>query len=143
REMERFARQAGVGSSMEDKVKMAGQARVADSELAAARSGRMLAEHNLYRSQVRAPYSGQINARRVTAGSYIEEKTVIGTMADLSWLRLVGFIPEKAAPIAREMLATEDATRTAWLVGSAFGTPTAALAALQLEATGSTPSAFS
>ena len=62
---------------------------------------RDLAAHNLRRSEVRAPYTGQINRRLVTRGMHVEDKSVIATMADLSRLRLVGFIPEKSAPIAR------------------------------------------
>lgn len=142
REMERFSRLAGVGSSAEDKVKMTGQARVAEAELVAARSARQLAEHNLYRSQVRAPYAGQINQRRITPGTFLEDKTVIATMADLSRLRLVGYIPEKAAPLVRQMLQQENVMHTSWLVGSWFGNPVTGLAATILDHTGEGPAAF-
>src|SRR5262249_25632127 len=54
----------------------------AQKEVDAAKSMRDLAEHNLKRSQVRAPYTGQINQRKITRGTYLEEKTVIATMAD-------------------------------------------------------------
>src|SRR5581483_7383764 len=133
REMDRISRTAGVGTSVEDKVKMSGQARIAEAELASARAARVLAEHNLFRSQVRAPYPGQMNQRRVTAGTFIEDKSVIGTMADLSRLRLVGWIPEKAAPLVRQMLAEEDHSHAAWLAGRSWSTPWNLLAAHHLE----------
>src|SRR5262249_46053156 len=55
-------------------------------------------------SQARPRYAGQINQRRVTPGTFVEDKTVIATIADLRKLRLVGYIPEKAEPLVRQML---------------------------------------
>jgi len=108
----------------------------------AARALRDLAQHNLDRSQVRAPYTGQINKRMVTRGSYLEDKSVIATMADLSRLRLVGYIPEKSAPIARAMLLEEQRNRTAFLAGTVTAGAWAALAALACEAAGEIPAKF-
>jgi multidrug efflux system membrane fusion protein len=99
-------------------------------------------KHNLRRSQVRAPYTGQINQRKVTRGSYLEDKSVIATMADVSRLRLVGFIPEKAAPMARAMLMEEQRTRTAFLVGNAVAGRWAGLAAAAIDLAGETPAHF-
>ena len=49
--------------------------------------------------------------RKVTPGTYLEEKAVIGTIADLRRLRLVGWVPEKAAPTARELMIQENRQR--------------------------------
>src|SRR5262249_55105996 len=79
------------------------------------------------RSQVRAPYPGRINQRRITPGTYVEEKTVIATMADLTRIRLVGWVPETAAPVVRELLAQQDArlkaARVSFPVGGWRGGP--------------------
>lgn len=79
----------------------------AKSELESAHAALELARHNLNRSQVRAPYPGRINQRRITPGSYLEERTVIGTIANLSRIRLLGYVPETAAPIVRELMAQQ------------------------------------
>jgi multidrug efflux system membrane fusion protein len=124
-------------------------AEVAKSELAAARSDvkaavalRDLAAHNLFRSRVRPPYRGQINQRRVTPGTYLEEKTVIATIADLSRLRLVGYIPEKATPLVRQMLNEEQRARTVFLVGPWAASPWAALGAYGADLAGEGPAAY-
>src|SRR5262249_1569285 len=105
----------------------------------AARALRDLAAHMLSRSNVRAPYTGQINKRMVTRGTHLEDKTVIGTMADLSKLRLVGYIPEKAAPLARQMLLEEQRCRLAFLAGNLTAGPWHGLAALACESVGEVP----
>src|SRR5262249_52507613 len=66
RELDRIARMTGIGGSPEDKVDKSLMAQVADAELGSYRAARELAEHNLFRSRVRAPYEGQINQRMVT-----------------------------------------------------------------------------
>ncbi len=114
----------------------------ARKDVDAARALVAVAQHNLDRSRVRAPYTGQINQRKVTRGSYLEDKSIIATMADLSRLRLVGYIPEKAAPMARHMLAEEVRTRTAFLVGNALAGRWSALWALAIDAAGETPAHF-
>jgi RND family efflux transporter MFP subunit len=101
-----------------------------------------LAKRNFELSQVRAPYTGQINQRKVTRGTYLEDKTVIGTMADLSRLRLVGYIPERATPMVRQMLQTEQQTRVAFLAGGAVAGPWAALATSACEFAGEAPAAY-
>ena len=78
----------------------------------------------------------------VTRGSYLEDKSVIATMADLSRLRLVGFIPEKSAPIARAMLSEEQRIRTVFLAGAVTAGPYAALAAVACELAGEIPAKF-
>jgi RND family efflux transporter MFP subunit len=139
---EKISTSAGIGTSAEDKAMTSGAAKVAAAELASARAARILAEHNLFRSQVRAPYAGQINQRRITPGTYLEEKTVIGTIADVSRLRLVGFIPEKAAPMVRQMVRQEEQTRTAWLLGSWLASPWSGLAASAADCNGNCPASF-
>src|SRR5262249_51449021 len=81
RELERISRGTGIGGSPEDKVDKALMTMVADAELGSFRAARELAEHNLFRSRVRAPYEGQINQRMVTPGMFVEDKTVIATMS--------------------------------------------------------------
>jgi multidrug efflux system membrane fusion protein len=96
---------AGQGASVEEKAKSVLALNVAEAELESARATLELARHYLARSQVRAPYSGRINQRKVTPGTYVEEKTPVAMIADLSRLRLVGWVPETAAPVVRELMA--------------------------------------
>ncbi len=114
----------------------------AKKDAAAAQAMYDLAKHNYDRSVVRAPYTGQINQRKVTRGSFIEDKTVIATMADLSRLRLVGYIPERATPIVRQMVQKELQMRAAFLVGGAFAGPWAGLAADAVDLGGETPATY-
>lgn len=99
---------AGRAVSEEDRAKARGALRVAEAEYRSAVAAKLRAENNLERSQVRAPYAGRINKRNVTKGSYLEEKTVIATMADLSRIRLVGYVPETAAPVLRDHLSNQE-----------------------------------
>jgi multidrug efflux system membrane fusion protein len=115
---------------------------VARSDVKVAQAALRVARHNLDRSQVRAPYTGQINQRRITPGTYLEEKTVIGTMADLSKLRLVGYIPERAAPMVRQMLRQEDQSRTAFVLGGVLAHPWAALSVCAVDQAGDSPAAY-
>src|SRR5262249_50367802 len=91
------------GSSMEEKARVRLFRGMAEAEFLSAKANLDMAKNNLDRSQVRAPYKGRINQRKVTPGSYLEEKTMIGTIADLSRIRLVGWVPETAAPVVREL----------------------------------------
>ncbi len=97
-------REARRGASEEERTRALLNLRVAESELRAAQAALQLAEHYLNRSQVRPPYAGRINKRLITPGSYVDEKTVIATLADLSRLRLVGYVPESAAATVRSKL---------------------------------------
>jgi RND family efflux transporter MFP subunit len=127
--------ESGRGTSEADRARTSLGLRIAEAELASAKAARDLAEHNLRRSQVRAPYPGQINQRMVTPGMYLEEKTVIGTIADERRIRLVGWVPEKAAHFARELMAKQEPTRAARLVGAWLGgrLPWIGLAAQSLD----------
>lgn len=142
----RRSQQAGQGASAEEKAKATLNLSLGEAELASAKATALLARHNLDRSQVRPPYSGWINQRRVTPGTYLEEKTVIATMADLSKQRLVGWIPETAMPTVRELMQQQQArlklNRTAVPAGAWFIGPWAGLAATKLAAKDLIPSGF-
>jgi multidrug efflux system membrane fusion protein len=69
----------------------------ANAELAAAKAAYQLAQRDVVKSVVRPPYAGQINQRRVAEGDYLKDETIIATIADVSRLRLVTWIPEMAA----------------------------------------------
>jgi multidrug efflux system membrane fusion protein len=115
---------------------------VARARVGAARASLRIAQNNLHRSRVRAPYPAQINQRKVTPGMHVEEKTVLATMADLRRLRLVGFVPEKMAPLVQEMVQREHQFHAAWLVGCWLGSPWAGLAAVHLDDLGESPSVY-
>lgn len=91
-----------------------------EAELAAAEANRRLAEIQLNRSRVRAPYSGRINLRKVTEGSFIEEKGVVATIADVTRLRLVGWIPESAAAAVRQRMTANIAVSLADTLSQMF-----------------------
>lgn len=103
-DFDRRAQRSGLGASSEEKAKAILGLASAKAELESARAAQDIARNNLDRSRVRAPYTGVINQRRVTRGSFLEDKSVIATMADLSHLRLVGWVPESAAPLVRELM---------------------------------------
>jgi membrane fusion protein (multidrug efflux system)/multidrug efflux system membrane fusion protein len=148
RDVNRRAQQAGQGASAEEKAKALLNLSLSDAELQAAKSALDLARNNLERSHVRPPYRGRINQRKVTPGTYLEEKTVIATMADLSRLRLVGWVPETAMPTVRELL-TQQARRLetvrlvlplgCWLGGTG---PWAGLVSARLAQEDQIPSGF-
>jgi multidrug efflux system membrane fusion protein len=107
-DMSNRAQQARQGVSDQERKQTSMTRQMMEAELLSSKASLDMARHNLKRSQVRAPYKGRINARKVTPGTYLEEKTVIATMADLSRLRLVGYVPETAAPTVRAMLAKRE-----------------------------------
>jgi multidrug efflux system membrane fusion protein len=104
KDLARRALQAGAGASAEEKAKTQLNLSLGEAELNSAKSALELAKNHLDRSQVRPPYYGRINQRKVTPGTYLEEKTVIATMADLSRIRLVGWVPETYLATVRELL---------------------------------------
>jgi RND family efflux transporter MFP subunit len=108
RDLSDRAERAGRGISDEDRSKARGNLKMADAEYASSVAALARARVNLERSRVRAPYAGRINKRLVTKGSYLEERTPIATIADLSHIRLVGYVPETSAPILRELLSTQE-----------------------------------
>ncbi|MBM3995523.1 MAG: efflux RND transporter periplasmic adaptor subunit [Planctomycetes bacterium] len=111
------AEKSGLGISNEERAKAIGNYRVAEAEHRSMVAAHARAKHNLARSRVKAPYDGRINKRLVTVGSYLEEKTVIATIADLSRMRLVGYVAESAAPVMRDLLAVQDDRLMAARVG--------------------------
>ncbi|HXG10835.1 MAG TPA: efflux RND transporter periplasmic adaptor subunit [Gemmataceae bacterium] len=124
RDLDYRARIAGRAVSDEERAKASLGLRTAEADLAAAVAARILAENNLERSQVRAPYAGQINQRLVTPGMYCEDKTPVATMADVRQLRLVAWVPEKAAATVRELLARQELARAMQLVAACGAGPT-------------------
>lgn len=106
----------------EERTRTALVQKTSEAELAAAVANRQLAEIQLNRSRVRPPYAGRINLRKVTAGSYIDEKGVVATIADITRLRLVGWIPESASSAVRSRmtgnLAVSFADATAQMVSA-------------------------
>jgi multidrug efflux system membrane fusion protein len=138
----RAARIGTAALSDEERTKASLMLKSAEADLASAHASRVLAEHNLDRSQVRAPYAGQINQRKVTAGTYLEDKTPIATMADLSRLRLVGWVPEKAMPMVRELIAASERVRAACLLGASLAGSVSALVGGALDAGDLIPGTF-
>lgn len=139
RDLAERSQSARTGISDEERSKTALSLRVAEAELESARAALQVAERNFSLSRVRAPYAGQINQRLAAPGQYLEEKTAIATIADESRIRLVGSIPEKATPIAREMMAKDDRVRAVNFLGCTLGGRWAALAALELDEQGRFP----
>ena len=92
---------AGIGVSREERARLVGDVRLGEAEVGEATANLGLAQYNQKRSIIRAPFRGQINQKRINLGSFVEDKTVIGTLADLTKLRVVGFIPERSAPLVR------------------------------------------
>lgn len=104
RDAARRAEDAKGAITEEERTRTALVQKTMEAEVSAAEANRRLAEIQLDRSRVRPPYAGRINLRKVTAGSYIEDKGVVATIADISRLRLVGWIPESAAGAVRERM---------------------------------------
>jgi RND family efflux transporter MFP subunit len=140
------AHQAGAATSEAERREAELNLSIAEAELQAARAALDLAKHNFERSQVRPPYKGRINKRMVTPGCYLEDKTVIATMADLSHIRLVGYVPESAVVIVRELMGKQEprvqANKVALPVGAWLaGVGTGLLAELALRR-GDVPSGY-
>lgn len=147
KDLARRATQAGAGASTEERAKATLGLAVAEAEVHSAKAAFDLAKHNLDRSQVRAPYSGRINQRKVTPGTYLEERTMIATIADLSRLRLLGWVPETAAPVVRELMAKQKermkvVNYVVPLGGFLTGAPLAGPALLALAQQGQLPSGY-
>lgn len=104
RDAARRAEDAKGAITEEERTRTALMQKTSEAELAAAQANRQLAEIQLDRSRVRPPYAGRINLRKVTAGSYIDEKGVVATIADITRLRLVGWIPESASSAVRSRM---------------------------------------
>lgn len=156
----RRATQAGVGTSEEERSKLTLGLGVAEaerdvsqtergaavSERESAKAALELARHNLDRSQVRAPYPGRINQRKVTPGSYLEERTLIGTIANLSRIRLVGYVPETDAPVVRALLGQQDnrlrANRVVLPIGGLLAGPLNGAASVVLVLKNDVPGGF-
>jgi RND family efflux transporter MFP subunit len=119
RDLNERAERAGRAVADEDRAKARGNLKIAEAEHLSSGAALARARHDLDRSRVRAPYAGRINKRLVTRGTYLEERTPIATVADLSRIRLVGWVPETAAPVLRELLSTQERRLDAARVGLA------------------------
>ncbi len=95
-------------TSEEDRAKARFSLRGSEAEYRSMLAAWDRARHFLDKSRVRAPYAGRINKRLVTKGTYVEEKNPIATIADLSRIRLAGYVPETAAPTVRELFRTQE-----------------------------------
>ncbi|HMO35667.1 MAG TPA: efflux RND transporter periplasmic adaptor subunit [Gemmatales bacterium] len=104
RDAARRAQEARGAITEEERTRTALIQKTSEAEVAAAEANRRLAEIQLDRSRVRPPYPGRINLRKVTAGMFIAEKGIVATIADVSRLRLVGFVPESAAAAVRNRM---------------------------------------
>src|SRR5262249_36251582 len=82
--------------------------KVADAEVEISRAALERARFQQSLSLRRPPYRAQINKKLVERGNQVDEKTVIATMADLTRLRLVGFVPETATPTVRDLMERRD-----------------------------------
>jgi RND family efflux transporter MFP subunit len=140
------AQQARGSISEEERSKAVLSLRVAEAELESTRAARVLAEHNLARSRVHAPYAGRINQRMVTPGTYVEEKTPIATIADVSRIRLVGWVPETAAATVRDLHAQQnrrlEVNPTAVPLGGFLAGPWIGLGSLTVAEKGDVPSGY-
>lgn len=123
----RRAQDARGAITEEERIRTVLVQKTVEAELASLEASRRLAQIQLDRSRVRPPYSGRINQRKVTAGSYIEEKAAVANIADVSRLRLVGWVPESAASAVRHRMIANLTISTADLLGQTL----ASLAALQ------------
>lgn len=148
KDLERRAQRAGRAASEEEKSKATLSLASAKADVESAKAALEMARNNLDRSRVRAPYAGVINSRKVTKGTFLEDKTIIATMADLSRLRLVGWIPESAAPLVRDLMARQDQRVEAFKKTLPFGgllagpIPWAGLAGQLIVQKGDVPSGF-
>jgi RND family efflux transporter MFP subunit len=146
RDRDMRARQAGVASSDQERREAQLNLLIAEADLQSARAALDLAKNNHARSQIRPPYSGRINKRMVTVGSYVEDKTVIATMADLRRMRLVGYVPENAVAIVRSLIDQQDqrlkAARLSLAIGGLANGPWTGLLGDLAVRTGNVPSGF-
>ncbi len=77
----------------------------AQARYVASESALKIARLNHERSRVLPPIKGQINQRLIAPKARVKEETIIATIADLSRLRLTGFIPESSAALVRKRIA--------------------------------------
>ena len=79
----------------------------ATSRLNAARARRDLAQVELDRTEIRAPFDGVLGARMVSPGDRVDTDTELVRIDALSRLRLLFSVPEVAVPLARVGLPVE------------------------------------
>ncbi|CAN5398027.1 N/A [soil metagenome] len=114
------AETSGAGASDSERRQANETMNAAEADLLVSRANLKLAEHNFDRSKVLPPYRGQINQRRVTPGMYVKEDTIIASIADLSEIRLVGYVPESAAPMIRARMEQRPVVNAARTIAAVF-----------------------
>lgn len=77
------------------------QVRVAEAELERARAALGIAEKRLADTTVRAPISGLVARRHVSAGEFVKDNTPLFTLVVPHPLKYFGSVPERAAPALR------------------------------------------
>jgi multidrug efflux system membrane fusion protein len=114
------------------------------AKLLSSESALKIARINLERSSVQAPVRGQINQRLVTPRMRVKEDTIIGVMADMSKLRLRGYIPESAANLVRQRMRSRPqvAAARSLAAGLAGTTPWTAFTGQMITETGEVPAGY-
>jgi multidrug efflux system membrane fusion protein len=87
--------------SEEEKIKAKAAMQAARADQATARAALKVAKFNDGRCRVKAPFRGQVNEKRIALGTYVKEEAIVATIADLSEIRLVGYVPESASAMIR------------------------------------------
>jgi len=114
------------------------------SRVVSAEASLKIARINFDRSDVHPPMKGQINQRLVTPKSRVKEDTIIGVIADLSKLRLTGYIPESSAMLVRKrmMSRAQLAAARSLAVGLSGTTPWTNFVNRLAEETGEIPAGY-
>jgi multidrug efflux system membrane fusion protein len=103
RELELEAAQRLRARSMQSEV----QLKLARAELASAKADLELARLDLARTQIRAPFDGVLEQRRVEQGSLLESGDEVAQVLDESTLKAVGHVPQVDATALAEGQAVE------------------------------------
>ena len=116
----------------------------AQARYVASEAALRIAKLNNERSRVLPPIKGQINQRLVSPRSRVKEETIIATIADMSKLRMSGFIPESSAALVRKRIALRPqlAAARSLAVGLSGTNDWNAFAGRMLVETGEVPAGF-
>lgn len=116
----RRAQAGGAAVAIDVRQQAAEAESVAEARLASAKANLIIAKLNADRSEVFPPCRGQINTRTVAVGDYVDEKTVIATVADLSKLRVSAYLPESVEPLIRKHMQERSYELSGRLLGIAL-----------------------
>jgi membrane fusion protein (multidrug efflux system) len=89
---------AGTEALVED---LTAQMRTAESSIRSAMARERAVQARLNDMVIRAPFSGRVGIRQVSVGSYLENKTAITTLDDISRIRLDFQVPETLVGLLR------------------------------------------